>query len=324
MTAPSQPLPTASTLHGANGDAAALAAQLVDHLQRVIIGKPAVVELVVATLLADGHLLIQDVPGLGKTLLARAVARTVGGQESRIQGVPDLLPGDVTGSSVWRPDRGEFQFVPGPLFANVVMVDEANRMPPRTQAALLEAMEEGQVSVDGVTHALPQPHLVIATQNPLEQHGTHPLPESQLDRFTAATSIGYPDPVSESAIITAQLRSAPLSSLTPLMDLHQLAGLQAAVRDVTASPALVDYAVRLVRSTRDAPGVVLGASPRAGLQLVRVAQASALLQQRPAALPDDVKRHAVAVLAHRLVMDGRTRSAADAIDEALSLTSVSP
>jgi MoxR-like ATPase len=301
----------------------ALAAGLVDHVARVVIGKRAVVDLAVTTLLAGGHLLVQDVPGLGKTLLARTLARSVGAAESRIQGAPDLLPSDLTGASVWRPDEHRFEFVPGPLFANVVLVDEANRMPPRTQAALLEAMEEGQVSADGVTHALPQPHLVIATQNPVEVQGTYPLPEAQLDRFTAATAVGYPAPDDEAAIISGQLRAAPLSHLPPLLDLHQLAALQAAVRAVTATDELVAYVVRLVTATREMPGVRLGASPRAGLQLTRMAQAAALVDGRGHALPDDVKRLAPAVLVHRLLCEPGSRSPAEVVEEALRRTPVS-
>ena len=204
-----------------------LAARLVDHVERVVVGKRSVVTLSVATLLAGGHLLLEDVPGVGKTVLARTLARTIDGQHTRIQGAPDLLPTDLTGAAVWRPREERFEFVAGPLFANIVVVDEANRMPPRTQAALLEAMEEGQVSVDGVTHALPQPSMILATQNPAEQHGVHPLPESQLDRFTAATSMGYPEAVDEVAIVASQLGADPLTTLPPLLDLHQLAGLQA-------------------------------------------------------------------------------------------------
>ena len=301
--------------------AAALARDLIAHVGTVVHGKPQVVELAVLTYLADGHLLLEDVPGLGKTLLARTLARSVGAAESRIQGAPDLLPTDLTGTSVWRPDQGAFTFVPGPLFATVVLVDEANRMPPRTQSALLEAMEEGQVTVDGVSHALPQPHLVIATQNPGEQHGTFPLPESQLDRFTAATSIGYPAPADEAAIISGQLHASPLSSLPPLMDLHQLAGLQASTRAVTATTSLVDYVVRLVGTTRHAPGVRLGASPRAALQLVRLAQASALLDGRGQVLPDDVKRMARAALTHRIAVEAGTTAAA-VVDAALATTPV--
>jgi MoxR-like ATPase len=303
--------------------AADAAGRLIDHVARVVIGKHHVVELAVTTLLAGGHLLVDDVPGLGKTLLARTLARAVGATESRVQGAPDLLPADLTGGSVWRPDLHRFEFVPGPLFANVCLVDEVNRMPPRTQAALLEAMEEGQVSADGTAHALPQPHLVIATQNPVETAGTFPLPEAQLDRFSARTAIGYPDPLHEAAIITAQLHAEPLSQLPPLLDLHQLAALQAAARAVTATPDLVAYVVRLVAATRRSPGVRLGASPRAGLQLTRLSQAAALLAGRPHVLPDDVKRLAPAVLAHRLLVDG-DRDARDVVEEVVRTTPVAP
>ncbi len=298
------PHPHASTLITPSPDVPrSLAADLVGHVEQVVIGKHSVVRLAVTTLLAGGHLLIEDVPGLGKTLLARTLARAVGAAESRIQGAPDLLPTDLTGASVWRPDEHRFEFIPGPLFANIVLVDEVNRMPPRTQAALLEAMEEGQVSSDGTTHALPQPHLVIATQNPIEQQGTYPLPEAQLDRFTAATAVGYPDPTHEAAIISGQLQSA--------------------ARQVTVTEELVRYIVRLVGATRDLPGVRLGASPRAGLQLTRMAQAWALVEGRAHALPDDVKRLAPAVLCHRLICDPGARSPQEVVAEVLISTPVS-
>jgi MoxR-like ATPase len=319
MTPPTQSGPIANPRSDVD---LALAAGLIEHVERVVIGKRHVVELAVTTLLAGGHLLVEDVPGLGKTLLARTLARAVGAAEARIQGAPDLLPTDLTGASVWQPDDHRFHFIPGPLFANVVLVDEANRMPPRTQAALLEAMEEGQVSADGVTHVLPQPHLVIATQNPIEQQGTYPLPESQLDRFTAATAIGYPEPSQEVAIISGQLLATPLSTLPPLLDLHQLAALQAAVRTITATDALVGYVVRLVSATRHVPGVRLGASPRAGLQLTRMAQARALVRGRGHAMPDDVKQLAPAVLAHRISTEPGTITPADVVRQVIATTPV--
>jgi len=278
------------------------ARRLVANVERAVTGKREVVELAVVTLLAGGHLLLEDVPGVGKTLLARALARSVGGEVKRIQGAPDLLPADLTGSSIYRQDRGAFVFVPGPLFANVVLVDEANRTAPRTQAALLEAMEEGQVTVDGVTHPLPSPHFVIATQNPLEQHGTFPLPESQLDRFTAATGIGYPVPVAEVAIVRASVAGDPLDEVATVLDLEELAAVRTAVRAVRVADEAVAYAVRLVGATRSHPAVAVGASPRAAVQLVAAGQARAALDGRDHVLPDDLKRLAVPVLAHRLVL----------------------
>jgi MoxR-like ATPase len=287
-------------------DATAVARRLVANVERAITGKREVVELAVVTLLAGGHLLLEDVPGVGKTLLARALARSLGGEAKRIQGAPDLLPADLTGSSVYRQDRGTFVFVPGPLFANVVLVDEANRTAPRTQAALLEAMEEGQVTVDGVTHRLPDPHFVIATQNPQEQHGTFPLPESQLDRFTAATGMGYPVPVAEAAIVRASVNGDPLDEVARVLDLPQLLATRGAVRAVAVSDETIAYAVRLVRATRAHPGVALGASPRAAVHLVAAGQARAALEGRDHVLPDDLKRLAVAVLAHRLTLARET------------------
>jgi len=276
----------------------AAARALVANVERAVTGKREVVELAVVTLLAGGHLLLEDVPGVGKTLLAKALARSLGGQVTRIQGAPDLLPADLTGSSVYRQDH--FAFVPGPLFANVVLVDEANRTAPRTQAALLEAMEEGQVTVDGVTHRLPDPHFVIATQNPLEQQGTFPLPESQLDRFTAATGIGYPVPVAEAAIVRASVAGDPLDEVGAVLGLDELVVLRRAVRAVRVADEVIAYAVRLVGATRDHAAIAVGASPRAAVQLVAAGQARATLDGRDHVLPDDLKRLAVPVLAHRL------------------------
>jgi MoxR-like ATPase len=278
---------------------------LVENVETVITGKRGVVELAVVTLASGGHLLIEDVPGVGKTVLARALARSIDATFARIQGAPDLLPSDVTGTTVYDQARHEFRFVPGPIFAHVVLVDELNRTTPRSQAALLEAMEEGQVTVDGTSHPLPTPHLVVATQNPIEHHGTFPLPESQLDRFAIATSIGYPQEDDESTIVRAQVQDHPLDSLLPIIDLDGVIGLRRRVRAVTVSSDLISYAVRLVAATRRHADVELGASPRASIQLVHAAQALAALRGRDHVLPDDVKRLAEPVLAHRLLMRGR-------------------
>lgn len=275
---------------------------LADNVSRVLTGKPEVVELAVVTLAAGGHLLLEDVPGVGKTVLARAIARSIDGDFARVQGAPDLLPADVTGSSVYDQHHEQFRFVPGPVFANVVLVDELNRTTPRSQAALLEAMEERQVSVDGVTHPLPDPHFVVATQNPLEHVGTFPLPESQLDRFSVATSVGYPTRTQELEVVRAQVERHPLDTLEPVLTTAEVVAVRAAVRRVTVADEVIGYAVALVDATRAHPDVVIGASPRATIQLVRGAQALAALRGRGWVLPDDVKRLAPAVLSHRLVV----------------------
>ncbi|MGH3440449.1 MAG: AAA family ATPase [Nitriliruptorales bacterium] len=277
---------------------------LVTNVERVVTGKRRIVELAVVALASGGHLLLEDVPGVGKTVLARALARSVEATFSRVQGAPDLLPSDVTGTTVFDQSRGGFTFVAGPLFANVVLVDELNRTTPRTQAALLESMEEGQVTVDGVSHQLPRPHFVVATQNPLEHHGTFPLPESQLDRFALATSVGYPTTADEARIVRAQVRRHPLEDLQPVVSTADIARIQERVREVQVSHALVSYAVRLVDASRDHPEVQLGASPRASIQLVHAAQALAALRGRSFALPDDVKALAPAALPHRLLLRG--------------------
>ncbi len=282
--------------------------RLADNVETVITGKRDVVELVVVALAAGGHVLLEDVPGVGKTMLARTIARSLDASFARVQGAPDLLPSDVTGSSVWDQQRQAFRFVPGPVFAQIVLMDELNRTTPRTQAALLEAMEEGQVSVDGSTHPLPEPHLVLATQNPLDHAGTFPLPESALDRFTIATSMGYPEPADERAVVRARIAGAPIDDLQPVMSTQDLLELRAAVRGVGVSDEVVDYAVRLVTASRRHDRVELGASPRAAIQLVRAAQGRALLGGRGHVLPDDVQALAGAVLGHRLALRGGSTS----------------
>ncbi len=283
-------------------EAAAVASRLVGNIELVVHGRRGAVELVVAAVLAGGHVLIEDVPGSGKTTLARAVARSLGGTFRRIQGTADLLPADITGSGVWEAERRAFTFVPGPVFANVVLVDELNRTPPRTQSAFLEAMDEAAVTVDGTRHRLPDPFVVLATQNPLEQFGTYPLPEGQLDRFAVTLSLGVNDPATERRVVREQLDHATVDELEAVTSPVQLAAVRSEVRRTHVSDAVLDHAVRLTEATRDHPGVALGASTRAALALVRCAQARALLGGRDHVLPDDVKVLAAAVLGHRLVL----------------------
>jgi MoxR-like ATPase len=271
------------------------------NIETVIVGKRRVVEVAVLAVAAGGHILVEDAPGLGKTMLARSIARSIDGSFKRVQATPDLLPSDITGVSIYQQRSGEFEFHPGPVFANVVVVDEVNRTTPRTQAALLEAMEEHQVTVDGVTRHLPEPFLLIATQNPIEYHGTYPLPEGQLDRFLFATSVGYPAAEEERRVVTQQLVEHPVDRLSPVMSLSEVLGIQAECRATRVEPEVVDYAVALAAATREHPDLALGAGPRGTLGLVRAAQARALFVGREYVLPDDVKVVAPAVLGHRLV-----------------------
>jgi MoxR-like ATPase len=286
--------------------------RVVVNVERVITGKARPVEAAVVCLFAEGNLLIEGVPGVGKTMLARALARSLGGTFRRIQATPDLLPSDLTGVSVYDQARHEFRFVPGPLFANVVLVDEINRATPRTQSALLEPMEERQVTVDGVTHDLPAPFFLVATENPTEHHGTFPLPEGQLDRVTMAVPLDYPEPASARELVTRQILRHPIEDLDQVLDPAEVVEHRQAVRTVHVAPLVVDYAVTLGEVTRAHPDVWLGASPRATVALTRCAQALAVARGRDHVLPDDVKELAPAVLAHRLVLRAQTRAGREA------------
>ncbi len=278
--------------------------KLVDQVSTIIIGKREQVELSVICLLADGHLLIEDIPGVGKTTMAQALARSLGLSFSRVQFTADLLPSDLLGVSVYEREREGFVFHPGPVFAQVLLADEINRAGPRTQSALLEAMEERQVSADGVTRALPSPFFVIATQNPVEQLGTHPLPESQLDRFALRVTLGYPDSQAERDLMRGQDRRQQLLTLAPVMTLDQWREQQARVGGVHVSEPLLDYLQALIAATRQSRWCLQGLSPRAGLSLLRLARARALLQGRGHVSPEDIQALWVAAVAHRLVVSG--------------------
>lgn len=284
-----------------------LVEKLVQNVERVIAGKPEVVRLALVALLGGGHLLIEDAPGVGKTSLAKAIARSLNCSFARLQFTPDMLPSDILGSSVFLPNLGEFEFRRGPVFTNVLLADEINRTTPRTQSALLEAMNEGQVSVEGRTWPLEPPFFVLATQNPFEFEGTFPLPENQLDRFMLCISIGYPDPVAEREILRSHRQGEPVDSLQPVLDPSQLLQLQQSVRDIPVDDAITDYLLRIVTATRSHPELALGVSPRGALTFSRAAQARAFLEGRSYVVTDDVKKLAGDVLSHRVICRGLLR-----------------
>ena len=298
--------------------ACAAAARVIANVERVVYGRRAVVELIAAGLFAGGHVLIQDVPGSGKTTLARAFARSVDGSFRRVQGTADLLPADITGSAIWEPERHAFTFVPGPVFANVLLVDELNRATPRAQSALLEAMDEGAVTVDGVRHSLPSPFFVVATQNPVDQHGTYPLPEGQLDRFAVGLELGPNDVGTERRVMRDQLVRATVDDLGPVVGVDELAAVQREVRRTHIADPVLDYALDIVRATRGHPAVRSGASSRAGLTFLRCAQARALIAARDYVVPDDVKALARVCLGHRLVLARSANTGVGAADDVVA------
>jgi len=284
-----------------------IAQRVKDNIACVMVGKDDVVELLLTALFCEGHVLLEDVPGIGKTTLAKSLARSLGCSFQRIQFTPDLLPSDITGVSVFNQKTNDFEYRPGPLVAQIVLADEINRAGPRTQSALLEAMEERQVTVDGVTRPLPRPFLVLATQNPIELEGTFPLPEAQVDRFFMRLAIGYPDEDEERAVLRRFRESNPLGDLKPVVDADEILKLQKTVRQVFVHPAVEEYVVRLTRATRQHAAIQLGASPRGSLSLYHAAQAWAAIQGRNFVLPDDVKRLIQPVIGHRIITTSQAR-----------------
>jgi MoxR-like ATPase len=285
-----------------------IAEKIIHNVEKVMVGKREAIELAVIALISQGHLLIEDAPGVGKTMLARSLAKSINCSFKRIQFTPDMLPGDITGVSVYNQKIGDFEFRPGPIMAQLVLADEINRATPKVQSALLEAMEERQITVDGVTHKIPSPFHVLATQNPIEYEGTFPLPEAQLDRFLLRISIGYPSPSEEIAIIERQQYIHPIEQIGPVVDTSDVFMLQETVKNIYLDDLVKQYIVSLVNATRHHPSIYLGSSPRGSLALSRTSQARALLKGRDFVLPDDVKAVAESALAHRSLLSSMAQS----------------
>jgi MoxR-like ATPase len=292
--------------------------KMIKNVEKVIVGKHEAIELVLIALLCEGHVQIEDAPGTGKTMLARSISITSGLEFKRLQCTPDLLPNDITGVSVFNQKTREFEFRPGPVFSNILLADEINRATPRTQSALLEAMGEGQVTVDGVTYPLAKPFLLLATQNPIEFEGTFPLPEAQMDRFLFRISLGYPDPTSEDSMMQMQQLAHPIDSLQQAVDGARLTVLQHKVREVHVVKSVRQYILKIIQATRDHPSLSLGASPRGSLALYHTAQARAALQGRDYVIPDDVKYVAIACLAHRMMMNPENALSGETTEAVLS------
>ena len=303
-----------------------LAQKIIDNIEKVIVGKSRSVELGVIALMCEGHALIEDVPGVGKTMLARSIARSIGSSFKRIQFTPDLLPTDVTGVSIYNQQSGKFEFREGPIIAQMVLADEVNRATPKTQSAMLEAMDERQVTVEGITHSVPSPFMVMATQNPVEYEGTFPLPEAQLDRFLLIINLGYPTIEEELEIIERQQTAHPIETLEPVATAQEVIDLQRAIRAIYVDDLVKQYIVNLASSTRSHPDIALGASPRASLALYRGGQATALIRGRDFVLPDDVKDLARPMLSHRMIVSPAARmrgvASPDVVDSILEQTSV--